>query len=178
MSDIENIKRILNGDKEQYSLLMKKYYKEIFKYIYNITGNYETTEDLVQEVFFKVYNNLKKYNNQKSSFRTWLYRISNNHTINYLKSKAYKESQSTEQFEDFKQQSSIDIEKEITKEDQISQVKQAIIKLLNPKQQKIMFLHYFAHLEVKEISNVINVPEKTIYSSIKSSIEKIKKEVI
>lgn len=178
LKDNDIIKQILSGNKEQYSFLMDKYHNEIFKYVYNIVGNIETTEDLLQEIFLKVYNNLSKYKQSKSAFRTWLYRVSNNHTINYLKSKAHREASSQTEFEEYQQSSSIDIEKEIIEDEQINRVKQTIMKVLKPKHQKIVMLHYFGHLEVNEISEVLDVPTKTIYNALKSSIEKIKKEVI
>ena len=177
MNDIDIITKIKNGDKELYSILMNKYHNELFKYVYNLTGNYETTEDLLQEIFLKAYQSLPKYNNNKASFRTWIYRISSNHTINFLKSKKYRESQLTNEFEEYQQSSTIDIEKEIIEDEQINTIRNAIMKVLKPKHQQIMILHYFAHLQVKEISSIIDVPEKTIYNALKSSVEKIKKEV-
>ncbi len=176
-TDIEIIEEILNGKNDYFSVLMEKYHNEIFKYVYNILGNYETTEDLLQEIFLKTYKNLKKYNSSKASFRTWLYRIATNHTLNFLNSKDYKNNHINSIYEESSLGSNGNIEEDIVKEEQINHVKKLIEKLLKPKHQEIMYLHYFSGLTVKEIGESTSIPEKTIYKAIKTSIEKIKKEV-
>ena len=176
-TDIEIIEEILNGKNDYFSVLMEKYHNEIFKYVYNILGNYETTEDLLQEIFLKTYKNLIKYNSSKASFRTWLYRVATNHTLNFLNSKDYKNNHINSIYEESSLGSNGNIEEDIVKEEKINQVKKHIGKLLKPKHQEIMYLHYFSGLTVKEIGESTSIPEKTIYKAIKTSIEKIKKEV-
>lgn len=178
MNDHQIIKNILKGSKDQYALLMDKYHNEIFTYVYNIVNHYQTTEDLLQEIFLKTYKNLSKYETDKSSFRTWLYRISNHHTLNYLNSKNYKTHSHTTEYQDYNHSTEEDVEQDMIKEERINQIVTAIKKVLKPKHQQIITLHYFSELSVKEISEVTNIPEKTIYNAIKSSIEKIKKEVL
>lgn len=176
-SDLEIIKEVLNGKKDYFSLLMEKYYNEMFKYVYNVLGNYENTEDVLQELFLKTYKNLKKYDSSKATFRTWLYRITTNHTLNYLNSKNYRNNNVNSIYEEASLKASGSIEEEIVKEEKIDQIKRTIKKVLKPKHQQIMILHYFSGLTVKEIGETTNIPEKTIYKAIKTSIEKIKKEV-
>lgn len=177
MDDLVIIKRILAGNKAEYSLLMDKYYKEIFKYIYNLTNNYDTTEDLLQEIFFKVYKKLDKYDASKASFRTWLYRISSNYTLNHLKKKSNRLNKFTYEYDDSIKQSNVDVEEAVAKEKEINRIIKAMEKVLSPKHLKIMSLHYFSNLTPKEIAQTTNIPVKTIYKALKSSIEKIKKEV-
>ncbi|MFP4478985.1 MAG: RNA polymerase sigma factor [Candidatus Izemoplasmatales bacterium] len=177
MDDALIIKKILAGDKNVYALLMDKYYKELFKYIYNITNNYETTEDLLQEIFLKVYNQLNKFNPDKASFRTWIYRISHHHTINYLKKKSNQMNLYTYEYDDTINEASEDVEENAIKDKQITSIQIAMEKVLKPKHFEIMSLHYFSNLTPKEISETTGIPLKTVYKAIDSSIEKIKKEV-
>jgi len=170
------IKHVLNGKTDHFGQIMNKYHNEIFSFVFNMLGNYEDTEDLLQEIFIKVYNNLSKYKPDKSSFRTWLYRISSNHTINYLKSSRYKKHSRNELDTSLLKDES-NIEEELIKENQIKEIIHIMKKKLSDKHQKILILHYFSGLTVKEISHTLEIPEKTIYKALKSSIEKIKKEV-
>ena len=176
-TDIEIIEEILNGKNDYFSVLMEKYHNEIFKYVYNILGSYESTEDVLQEIFLKTFKNLKKYDSIKASFRTWLYRISTNHTLNYVNSKDYRNSHSNSIYEEATIKSNSNIEADIVKEEKINYIKTLIKKLLKPKHQEIMYLHYFSGLTVKEIGETTLIPEKTIYKAIKTSIDKIQKEV-
>ena len=177
MDDIQIIKQILAGNKNDYALLMDRYYKELFKYIYNMTSSYESTEDLLQEIFMKIYKNLHKFNEDKASFRTWIYRISANHTFNFLNKKSNKFNQYTYEYDDSINQGKDDVEEKSIKEDQINRIIKAMEKVLKPKHYQIMSLHYFSDLSANEISETMGVPLKTVYKAIKSSVEKVKKEV-
>ena len=176
MNDVDIIEKVITVNKDLYSLIIDKYHNELFKFAYNIVGNYETTEDLLQEIFLKLYKNLKKYNSEKASFRTWMYRVANNHILSYLKSKDNRNNGHIE-YDDAFQKGNTDIEKEIEKEEEINLILKIMNSILKPKALKIMMLHYFSELSVKEISESTMIPEKTIYKSIKSSLDKIKKEV-
>ena len=178
MENIDDIiKRILKGDKDFFGNIMDYYFKEIFSYVYNMTGSYSESEDITQEIFIKIYKELGKFDNNRASFRTWLYRIAHNYAINYLKSSKYRKSKNLAEYDDNFNQSELDIEQEIVKEEQINQVVQIMNRVLIPKHLEIMKLHYFSNLTVNEISDVLLVPNKTIYKAIKTSTEKIKKEV-
>jgi len=177
MDDRQTIINILNGHKDDYQILMDKYYKELFKYIYNMTYNYETTEDLLQEIFFKVYKKLDKFNPDKASFRTWIYRISSNHTLNFLKKKSNRLNRFTYEYDDAINEANDDVEASAIKDERINQVLKAMEKVLKPKHYQIISLHYFSNLSPREISESTGIPLKTVYKAIKSSIQKIKEEV-
>ena len=177
LNDLEIIELILDGDKEKFRLLMKKYHNEMFKYIYNITGNYQDTEDLLQEIFYKTYKNLKKYDSGKASFRTWLYRISKNHVLNHLNSSKSKMRNKTYEYDDSLNSTDENIEEKVVRDNQINRIITVMKEILSDKHLQIMQLYYFSELTVKEIAETTAIPEKTIYKAIKSSIEKIKKEV-
>ncbi len=177
MNDNELIEKILSGDKDLYARLMDKYHNEIFKYVYNMVYNYNQTEDLLQEIFFKLYKSLKKFDPAKASFRTWLYRVSKNHVINYLKSANHRMNSQVFEYDDNINQSEENIEDRAVNDNQISLVLNAMERILSPKHFEIMHLHYFSNLTVKEISETLNIPDKTVYKAIKVSVEKLKKEV-
>ena len=84
VSDQELLRRVLSGDAPAYEDLIRRHQGKIYGLIYNMTGNKEDTEDLVQDVFVKAYHSLAKFKGD-SSFYTWVYRIGVNHTLNFLK---------------------------------------------------------------------------------------------
>ena len=174
--DVKIIHRILHGEKDLYAVLMEKYHNELFSYTYNLVGQVQTTEDLLQEIFLKLYRKLNKYNDKKASFRTWMYRIAHNDVINYLKSsKVHMHASNIEEIDVLRDDE--DIEEDLVREEKINLIIQAIEKRLKKKHRDIMYLHYFSGLSVKEVSEVLNIPDKTIYHAIDSSIAKIKEEV-
>ena len=177
MNDIELINLIKSGNHNLYADIMNKYHNEIFKYVYNMINNYEDTEDLLQEIFFKIFKNLKKFDENKASFRTWVYRVAKNHVLNYLNSSKYKNNLKTIVYEDKINSSEEDIEEKVINNEKINKIIAIMKEKLSNKHFKIMHLYYFSNLTVKEISETLEIPDKTIYKAIKSSVEKIKKEV-
>jgi RNA polymerase sigma-70 factor (ECF subfamily) len=60
------------------------YGKKVLNLAYRLTGNEEVAKDLTQDVFVKIFQNLKDFHN-KSQLYTWIYRIAMNHFINHFK---------------------------------------------------------------------------------------------
>lgn len=86
IEDDKLVKEALSGRESSYKKLTEKYQRALFFHIRKMIRQEEMTEDLVQEVFIKAFNNLDSYSN-KYAFSTWLYRIATNHTIDFLRKK-------------------------------------------------------------------------------------------
>src|SRR5947209_17476744 len=80
------VARILEGDRDRFTELVKRYEKRIINYVYRITHRYEDAHDLAQEIFVKVYVALDRYD-PKYQFSTWLFRIAQNSAIDALRKK-------------------------------------------------------------------------------------------
>jgi RNA polymerase sigma factor (sigma-70 family) len=78
------LQKAIHQDLDAYSQLIRLYHSKIFGLVYNMTGNREDAEDVVQDVFVKAYSSLPRFKGE-SSFYTWIYRIAVNRTINFLK---------------------------------------------------------------------------------------------
>ena len=84
MKDIDIIRRVLEGNRDSYALIVDKYKGPIFNLAYRMTGSYDDASDLAQETFTRAYKNLSRFNTEKKFF-TWLYTISLNLVRNHLK---------------------------------------------------------------------------------------------
>ena len=86
-SDEFLITRILSGESELYGTLIARYERPIVNYIYRMIGDYDQALDLAQEVFFKAYRSLERFD-PSFRFSTWLYRIASNRSIDHLRKQA------------------------------------------------------------------------------------------
>ena len=86
LDDRTLVARILEGDRDRFTELVKRYEKRIINYVYRITHRYEDAHDLAQEIFVKVYLALDRYD-PKYQFSTWLFRIAQNSAIDALRKK-------------------------------------------------------------------------------------------
>ena len=78
------IQAILLGHVDDYSIIVKQYQQQLLKYVRYLVDGKGDVEDIVQEVFIRIYQNLDKYQ-QGTSFNNWVYRITYNHTMTVLK---------------------------------------------------------------------------------------------
>ena len=83
-SDEALVQRVQAGDTDAYDQLVQRHQGKIYGLVYNMTGNQQDAQDLVQDVFIKGHKVLKRFKG-KSSFYTWIYRIAINRTINFIK---------------------------------------------------------------------------------------------
>lgn len=78
------IERFLAGDAEGFTMLVRKYQDRVLNIVYSLIGKDRESEDIMQEVFLKVYHSLSSFK-QRSQFSTWLYRIVVNTAYDFLR---------------------------------------------------------------------------------------------
>jgi len=76
------------GDRKAFEELFNRYKKPVLNFIYRLIGNKETAEEVAQEVFVKVYNNLDTFDPGRP-FAPWLYTIARNLAKNALRDRKY-----------------------------------------------------------------------------------------
>ena len=85
-SDRELIKRCRRKDAKAWDLLVERYRRKVFNIAYQFVGNVEEAKDLTQELFLKIYQEVRKYPNDVP-FTSWLRRVSRNLCIDYYRKK-------------------------------------------------------------------------------------------
>ena len=86
LSDEHLVSKYLSGEKEALEILIRRYLKPVYGFVYKYTGGVSETEDISQDVFIKVWKNLKKFD-QVKNFKTWLFTIAKNTTLDFLRKK-------------------------------------------------------------------------------------------
>ncbi len=97
--DRELVERSQTGDTEAFDALVLKYSPKLYAMIYNMTGNREDTHDVLQDVFSKAYRSIRRFRG-KSTFYTWIYSISVNMTLNFLKKRGRQRKMSLDDMGD------------------------------------------------------------------------------
>ena len=128
--------------------LYKIYSKLVFGVIYSILKNTDETEDVLQNVFIKIF----KLDNEKlptKSHLSWLYSVAKNETINYIKKHSKEKNyESLYEITD----NDTEIEKVLDKE-----YFNKLIENLPPKQQEILSLKIISNLSFREIANILDM---------------------
>lgn len=86
LADEKLIHQYLKGDEISLEFLIARYLGIIYSFVYKNVGNTDNAEDITQEVFVKVWKNIKKFD-QERSFRPWIFQIAKNASIDFLRRK-------------------------------------------------------------------------------------------
>lgn len=84
MDERELVERARDGDREAFSCLVRAYEAKVFQLAYGLTRDRSLADDLAQEAFIKAYTALPRFES-RSSFGTWIYRITVNHVRDHLR---------------------------------------------------------------------------------------------
>lgn len=155
--------------------VMNDYYKEIFHYLRKQTNNTEDAKDLVQDVFMKVYQKKHTYNAKKASLRTWIYRIAHHHAMNYLTRFKNVKPITIDPNTVHATSKEKDALETVIQQEDVTTILSLMQSLLNKKHQKILNLYFFSDLDVSLISEILDIPKKTVYNTINNAIKKIQK---
>ena len=85
-TDHDLILAALGGDHEAFAILVERYVSPIYKFSYRYVRNGPDAEDIAQETFVRVWKNLKKFD-QSKTFKTWIFAIAKNASLDLLKKK-------------------------------------------------------------------------------------------
>ncbi len=158
------IKKYLEGDQSSLKLIIDKYTPSIFNFSKRFVSDAAT--DVTQDVFIKVWKNLKSFNTDKSSFKTWLFTITRNTITDYLRKK--KSIPMSYMGEDDSFIESIPDEAPLPYDVlQKLQDKEVLLKFMEslPDNYKtVLTLYYGEDMTFKEIGEVLGKPLNTVKS--------------
>lgn len=138
---------------DSYDFFYKEYYSLIYGIVFSILKNKENTEDVVQEVFMKIYN-LDKTKLPEKGTLSWIYTVSKNETFNYLRKK--KQEVNLEDIYELQEESS-EIEEIID-----INTYNKIISGLTEKEKEIVSLKILSNLTFKKIGQMLQMPTTTV----------------
>lgn len=155
------------GDRRAMEGLIRQYQTPVYNAAFRMLGNPDDAADVTQITFLKVVEKLDQYN-PAYRFFSWLYRIALNESINRLKGR--KKNESYEESSDDSQPTpdqSLDAH-------QTSSEIQSVLMELPSDSRAVIVLKYFTECSYKEMSQVLDLPEKTVKSRLFSARQLMK----
>lgn len=156
--------------------LVKKYYKEIFAFIYKQILDEHLALDLTQEIFIRMLQSIANFDSNKASFRTWLYRIASNHCIDYFRSKSFHAGQQTIYVEEVELECEGDIVEKIMIKEDLKRVNELLFQY-DPHSQQILRYKLFLELTFQEIAGLLDLSESTVKTKYYALLKKLRQEM-
>ena len=177
-SDIELVNLSLENQ-ENFIYLVNRYKEKLLRYIRRLTNiDPEECEDILQEVFIKVYLNLNDFD-KELKFSSWIYRITHNEVISHFRKTKVRPQGHKVAIDDDEVKflaDEINITKEIDTNILREQIETALVKL-DLKYREVLTLKYFEEKNYKEISDIIKKPMGTVATYIKRGKEELRDQL-
>jgi RNA polymerase sigma-70 factor (ECF subfamily) len=161
---------VRNGNNDAFTEIMELYHMPIQRYLYRLTGDYDTAKDLTQDTFLQAYKNILKTKTD-ISLKAWLYRIATNN--------AYQNSRRKKiiSFITFKlniESNNHDIESQSYLTDKNMAVQEALRKIPE-KHRACMVLHFIEGFKYKEIAETIGISEEAVRKRVARGSDEFRK---
>lgn len=164
-----------NSQNYGFSLLVRKYQEKIYWLIRHMLIDHDDTNDTVQDVFIKVWNNIQNFR-EDSQLYTWIYRIATNEALSILRKKKNLFFLPILNVEKKLVESLID--DNYFNVDQIQMKLQQAILELPPKQRLVFNMKYFGALKYEEIAEITGTSVGALKASFHLAVKRIEKYLI
>ncbi len=139
--------------------LVQKYSSMVLQIAYQYSFNKSEAEDITQEVFIRLYNNIKKIKNEEH-IKAWLIRVTINLSIDYNRNYWNKNTTSLDENYKYFDEETKDVFNELKK--------------LTPEYRNIIYLYYYQGYKISEISEILSMNQNTVSSYLNRARKELK----
>ena len=182
-SDEELVVKLAAGDATAFDQIFERYHKQIYNFIRKQVNERENIEDLVQEVFLRVFKSSKNFDPAKK-FSSWVYKIALNEVKRHWKKSAAKQTYSLntpvgDEGSDSERQDFIedlrDLPENVLERENFSETLKVLIDRLPEKQRTVVILKIYHELTFEEIAEICECPLSTVLSRMRYAVNKLRR---
>lgn len=177
MEDRDLLQKLKNPETKRYgfNLLVREYQQRIYWHVRKMVIDHDDANDLVQEIFIKIWKNLDKFR-EESKLYTWIYTIASNECLNFLKKKRNRYFLPI-----------VDVSAELNQKleqsayisgDEVQNKLQKALLTLPDKQRMVFNMKYYDEMKYDEIAEITNTSIGSLKASYHHAVKKIKEFLI
>ena len=172
MTDEDLVIAMTNGNQAAFEAFVHRYHAPLLGYLERMLRDRKKAEDVVQETFLKLINQLKTKKTPEK-IKPWLYQVATNQCRDYWKSAGYKsEKQILDFIPDHPNQEPSVVELFERQESRIEFLK--MLDTLSETQREIVYLRFYQELKYQEIAEALELPLGTVKSNLFHALKKLK----
>lgn len=168
MRDEEILGLYRAGERERaFGELVKSYSERLYWHVRGLVGNHEDADDLLQDIFVKVWNSLEGFRGESQLF-TWLFRIATNETLNFLRKHSLRATLGLDEVERVKDD---DV---YFSGNELQRLLSVAVSKLPPRQRAVFHMRYFEEMPYEQMAGILGVSVSSLKASYHFAYEKVK----
>ena len=162
------VERCLQGDDAAWEAIVTTYARRIYNLGYRYTGRTDEAEDLTQEIFIKIYQNLKAFRPEAGNLLNWILKVSRNLIIDYYRqTRRFQHTAGSEEMETMNlSDEKLPDAHRLMEQSEASRFLRDGLQALSPELKEAVILRDLEGMAYQEIAQLLNVPEGTVKSRI------------
>lgn len=182
MDEKQLIQQAAAGDAAAFETLVLRYQTQVYSLAYRMVGNEADAQDLAQEAFVRAWRALDSFQ-FSSQFSTWLYRLTSNICIDFLRAQKKRKHVSLTVLQDDEQQQWDMPDHRPLPEEQmmVSEEREALSKAiasLDPEYRQVLILRIVNDCSYQQISEIMGIREGTVKSRLSRAREQLRKKLV
>ena len=184
LTDAEVMLRVKEGDDAAFEYLVTKFRRPMLSFMYRMAHNSSVAEELVQEVFLRVFRSRHTYN-AEAKFSTWLYRIATNLAVNHARDTKYERPELTVNLDEPDEETgttldlpdgSLTAEQSIVRRERLAAIRQHVQNL--PERQRMaVLMHKYQEMDYRQIAEVLKLSESATKSLLFRAYETLREKL-
>lgn len=160
-----------SGSREALNELFRSVQEPLFRYLVSVVNERQLAEDILQEVFIRVYRKLR-WLREPEAFRAWCYQIATREAFRFLK----RERPWKEQVRDESVLNVLPASEPVYSRELIERLPE-LIRDLSPASRAVIVLYYLHEMSLSETAAVLDIPVGTVKSRLAYGLESLRREV-
>lgn len=181
MEDSDAVAKARGGDPDAFRVLVERHSHALFRLTHRMTGNEQDAEDLVQETFLRAYRQLGRFES-RAQFRTWLFRIATNCSLDLLRKRKRREERcdsvdagSSETLA-WLPSATLEPDRAVLNREVQQRVELALLQL-TPLERAAFVLRHFENSSIDEISSALNLGQSAAKQAIFRAVQKVRRSL-
>lgn len=162
------MKLVSKGHSWAFGNLYDRYAEKLLRYVYRFVNDQAQAQDLVQETFLKLIEKPEAFNPDKR-FSTWLYTVAGNLCKNHLRNTGNRNRIN----ESLRAEDTVEMQKSSLDLKRLQAAIQSVFGTLNEKEQEVFVLRFELEMSMKEIAEILGIPEGSVKSRLFYLLKKI-----
>ncbi|RIV17269.1 RNA polymerase sigma factor [Fibrisoma montanum] len=161
------------GDMQKMGLLFERYHRELFGFLYHMSGSADASEDMVQTVFYRMLKYRHTFTGD-GSFRSWMYHLARNVLVDSVQKN--KRSAHHHDVAEYAERigGGARADESMQREQELATLQDALTKL-SPEHREVLVLSRYQELKYEEIARILNTTEGAVKVRVHRAMNELKK---